>query len=416
MNGVAVRAAELSAFESSSFAGLFRHSRRDSVVLGAALVVSAAVPALAFAGSLSSWAALPAAIVFGALLCWCSNTLAHIHLHTPIFRDRRQNRAFSWFLTLALGIPQTTWKRRHLAHHANRAPRPASSRVEHVETVAVAALFITLAALAPRAFFTVYLPGWALGLLLCRMQGHYEHAMAHGTSEQGISHYGRLHNFFWLNDGYHVEHHRHPGEHWTRIPSRRVAEGAAPVSALPPHARFLLPAGSWLNRVAASALCALERAVLGSPVMQRFVLSAHVEALRLVLAELGDRPLRTVTVVGGGLFPRTALALRALRPDVGIRIVDASSTNIDRARAILSERGSLEGITFVEACFVPMHATGTDLVILPLAYVGDRDALYGSAGSAPVAVHDWIWRVRGDAGFVVSAVLFKRLNLVLPAG
>ena len=62
----------------------------------------------------------------------------------------------------------------------------------------VLAVWTAAASLAPGIFLTVYLPGWALGLGLCFLQGHYEHAG--GTT----SHYGRLYNLLFFNDGYHV--------------------------------------------------------------------------------------------------------------------------------------------------------------------------------------------------------------------
>ena len=54
-------------------------------------------------------------------------------------------------------------------------------------------------------FLTTYLPGYAGGLALCALHGHYEHAG--GTT----SHYGTLYNVLLFNDGFHVEHHAHPG-------------------------------------------------------------------------------------------------------------------------------------------------------------------------------------------------------------
>ena len=55
----------------------------------------------------------------------------------------------------------------------------------------------------------------------------------------GICHRGRLHNLVWLNDGYHAEHHRWPGAHWTQLPARRL-RGAA-CSAWIPVLRALVP-------------------------------------------------------------------------------------------------------------------------------------------------------------------------------
>ena len=75
------------------------------------------------------------------------------------------------------------------------------------ETAVVLTLWTLLGVVVPDLFFTTYLPGWALGLGLCFLQGHFEHAR--GTT----SHYGGLYNVCFFNDGYHVEHHLRPGEH-----------------------------------------------------------------------------------------------------------------------------------------------------------------------------------------------------------
>ena len=77
----------------------------------------------------------------------------------------------------------------------------------------VSFLWAALLWVAPSFFLGAYLPGYCAGLLLCGLHGHYEHAG--GT----ISHRGALYNLLFLNDGYHMEHHAHPGEHWTRLPA-----------------------------------------------------------------------------------------------------------------------------------------------------------------------------------------------------
>src|SRR5438093_1490171 len=80
-----------------------------------------------------------------------------------------------------------------------------------------AALLPQVAALRPAFLVVVALPGWLAGMALCRLQGDGEHA----SSTEGVSFHARLYNRLWFNDGYHAEHHRSPGEHWTRLPSRR---------------------------------------------------------------------------------------------------------------------------------------------------------------------------------------------------
>src|SRR4029079_18212057 len=123
-----------------------------------------------------------------------------------------------------------------------------------VETIVVLSLWLVLTFTLPWFFATVYLPGYVAGLSLCFLQGHFEHAG--GTT----SHYGWLYNWLFFNDGYHVEHHRRPGVHWTDLP--RHVEGDGPRSRWPPVLR-------WLD---ALTLEQLERIALKSPWLQRYVL------------------------------------------------------------------------------------------------------------------------------------------------
>src|SRR5204863_1304583 len=90
--------------------------------------------------------------------------------------------------------------------------------------------------------------------------------------------------------------------------------------------------GAVLQGGGQSGLEALERLVLLSPALQRVVLRAHARAVEPLIAPL--RP-RTVAIVGGGLFPRTALIVRRLVPEAHITIIDASRANLERARTML---------------------------------------------------------------------------------
>jgi fatty acid desaturase len=121
------------------------------------------------------------------------------------------NSLYSIYLTLLLGIPQSVWRQRHLAHHRGISPQIRWTPVVLFETLLVLGLWSILFWIAPLFFVTVYLPGYLIGLQLCYIHGHFEHA------PETTSNYGALYNIGFLNDGYHVEHHARPGEHWTRL-------------------------------------------------------------------------------------------------------------------------------------------------------------------------------------------------------
>jgi len=159
----------------------------------------------------------------------------------------------------------------------------------------------------------------------------------------------------------------------------------------------------WIDSAVPAALEWLERRVLRSTRLQRFVLRAHERAFRALLPLVP--PPRRVTIVGGGLFPRTALALRRLLPDATLTIVDAQPANLETARAFV------DGVALRHQLFEAVTADDADLVVIPLSFIGDRARVYDHPPAPAVLVHDWIWRARGDSA-TVSWMLLKRLNLV----
>jgi fatty acid desaturase len=356
---------------------VFRAPRGDGRL--AALAAAHAIVLIAF----------PIMPVIALGLWWNSNTISHNFIHRPFFRSRGANLLFGAALSLLLGIPQSLWRDRHLAHHAGMRPRIRLSAELCAQTLLVFALWSAIAAHAPVYFFTVYIPGYLLGLGLCALHGYYEHA--HGIA----SYYGRLYNRLFLNDGYHTEHHANPAVHWSHLPNRYDA--SARRSAWPAPLR-------WIE---ACNLDGLERLVLHSRILQRFVLRTHERALRAVLESSGTiRPAR-IGIVGGGLFPRTAMILRTLLPESRLTIIDGNAGHLACSRRLL---GSPE----IEFRHEEYRGGGEfDLLVLPLAFRGDRAAACVRPPACGVLVHDWIWR-RWGAGRIVSPALLKRVYLVRP--
>jgi len=439
----------------------WRHSPRDAWVVALPALLALLAPLTVWLSGHGLWGMSLATCAIGLVVWWVSNTAAHIHLHTPVFAARLPNRLFALALSLLTGVPQTIWRARHLAHHRGEAPGRLRLGLQgSLELAAVAHLWLALAVLAPRFLLLVYLPGFLLGLGLCQLQGLGEHPFA---ARGGVSHDGRLYNLLWLNDGLHAEHHRWPGAHWTALPARRLAD--APRSPWPPVLRGLRLA---LASALAHGLGGLERLALRSPRLQARLVASHARALARLMPELAtclpghvasdlwrasstcppghvpsdlsyapatclpghvlsdlpqapatcppghapsdlsQSPVR-IAVIGGGLFPRTALALARVWPAARVTIVDADAGHLARARAHLAAAGHPE-VELVHATWDPRAPQTHDLVIVPLALVGDRAAVYSAAGP-PRLVHDWLWRRRGR-GVVVSWPLLKRLNLV----
>jgi hypothetical protein len=354
--------------------GILRHSPWDALLVALAVLQGAVL------------LAAPCLVVVALGVWWNSNTIAHNFIHRPFFRSRLLNGAFGLYQSVLLGIPQTIWRDRHLAHHAGAAWQWRWTPMLAAEVILVAVLWGTLATLAPLFFLTDYLPGYALGLALCWLHGYYEHAR--GTT----SHYGFLYNCLFFNDGYHVEHHARPGAHWRTLP--KLSRGDAPANRWPAVLR-------WLD---ACSLDGLERLVLRSPWLQRWVLNRHERAFRRLLPALGESP--TIAVIGGGLFPRTILVLSRLLPEARMVVIDRSKENIDVAQAMAPA-----GVCFEHTAYDPALVRECDVVVFPLAFIGDRWSIYRDPPAPLVLVHDWIWRRRGTS-VVVSWLLLKRLNLL----
>jgi hypothetical protein len=329
----------------------------------------------------------PTAPLIAAGVWWNSNTIAHNFIHRPFFRSALLNRVLSAALSVLLGIPQTLWRDRHLAHHAGIPWRLRISRQLLAETALVLGLWTALASHRPRFFLLAYAPGYLAGLALCALQGHFEHPLG-----PAISHYGPVYNFLFFNDGYHAEHHANPSLHWTVLSARM--EPGVTASRWPALLR-------WLD---VAPLETLERMVLRSAILQRFVLARHRQAFRELLPLLP--PVEQVAIVGGGLFPRTALILRELLPAARITVIDSNAGNLETARRMLG--GNIE---FRNQRYAPADFPDADLTVVPLCLEGDRTAFYRHPPSRAVLIHDWLWR-RAERGAVVSIFLFKRLNLV----
>src|SRR5262245_11029914 len=290
------------------------------------------------------------------------------------------------YLSALMGFPQALWRERHLRHHRGDAQAIQWTRQAVTEATIVATVWIVLAFSAPTFFASIYTPGYLAGLGLCFLQGHFEHAG--GTT----SHYGWLYNWLFFNDGYHVEHHRRPGVHWSRLPLE-ARDGRS--SRWPPVLR-------WLDSL---TLEWLERIALRSTSLQRYVLASHERAFWKLLPAIPEA--RRITIVGGGLFPRTALILGKLRPEANLTIVDAKRDHLIVARSFLS--GEIE---MREQFFDPRTDDGGDLVVIPLSFIGNRQGVYGAPPAQAALIHDWIWNRQGT-GVRVSWLLLKRLNLVM---
>src|SRR5687768_4221340 len=112
--------------------GILRHSARDALLVG----LAGAHCALLLAA--------PGLVVVAVGLWWGSNTVAHQFIHRPFFRPRALNVLFALFLSALLGVPQSIWRDRHLAHHAGVPWRLRPSRQMAAEVLLVVSLWVAV--------------------------------------------------------------------------------------------------------------------------------------------------------------------------------------------------------------------------------------------------------------------------------
>jgi len=360
---------------------------------------------------------LPIGLLLGLALNWTSNTVSHIHLHTPLFTAPWANGLLSGILSLLTGIPQSFWKVRHLRHHglfeATEVARVQGPwRKAAVEGLAVALLWGGAIGLGlTPALLGVELPALLLGLGLCYTQGWQEHA----ASMDGVDTRTRWYNALWFNDGYHAAHHRSPMTHWTRLPDLGRPDDVQ--SPWPPVLRWLDTLASWRARKLADLIDRLEHASLRAPRLLEHVLGRHRHAWEEILDADTRAAIRSVRIVGGGLFPRTALILKDLLPHATLELLDLESRHLEQARQVLDRLASPEArarFRFVAGTLAEGdERPAVDLLVVPLAFRGSREALYAAPPARFVAIHDWMWRAKGPLRSTrVAWWLFKRINLL----
>ena len=219
---------------------LFRHSGRDGFLFAFAILQGVGMGFFVMLGT--EGAGFVAATTFFAVaMLWNAQAVSHNHLHNAFFKVRWQNRLFELYLSVLNGFSHSAWKKRHFWHHAGEAPRTwreLSSYLNITEIALILAAWLALVLWIPAFFLQAYLPGFALGLFLCYLQGRYEH-VGEQSPMGGVSCYNRLYNLLFFNDGYHAEHHLHAQLHWTKLPSRRIADRQCKQSSWPPVLRWM---------------------------------------------------------------------------------------------------------------------------------------------------------------------------------
>jgi len=281
---------------------IFRYTAWDMVPALLAYLHLALIIAFFFAWPVMTWPErLAGASAYALAIGWNLDSVSHNFIHNPFFRSKTLNRITEFVLTFALGTPQTMYRFVHMRHHAGnsdrpgpdgetidpisiykygadgkaepmlsyvllqfwrddgpftvarqiRAKRPEEARRALEEFWAMVALYGAMALVNWR--FVVFLaPFYYLGQSLSMLIAYYEHLGADPETPiaTGVSTYGPIYNFLFLNNGYHAEHHYQPKRHWTQMKALRDAtreeQARAGVRVLDaPHMFGFLDRATW---------------------------------------------------------------------------------------------------------------------------------------------------------------------------
>lgn len=217
---------------------------------------------------LSWWVLIPLGLLYSYCIAWNIESVAHNFTHNNYFKSPFLNRAFSLLESLAIGFSQQFYKTVHRRHHIGNSDRPDAEgntrdwfsiyrygkdgapepvwryslfgmlrgnseiyqemakggrKIDDVQWAkfedAAHYVWFALGFLLNWKFMLYFLPFYYLGHVFSMMVGYYEHYQANPDLPiaWGVSTYGKLYNFFWLNNGYHAEHHYRPRIHWTKM-------------------------------------------------------------------------------------------------------------------------------------------------------------------------------------------------------
>ena len=246
----------------------FAHSRMDIIP------VAAAVAHLAFNVWLivgfadrALWVSALLGVIYAISISWNINGVSHNFIHTPYFKPRWMNYAFSLLESLAIGFSQTYYRWVHMRHHVGNSDLPDANgntvdwlsiyrhgkdgKPESVWSYVTMGFFrddigAIHKAIAKRkpfnakwgkfelyCFFALaaaglaydwkamlfFAPFYFIGNCLSSLNGYYEHLNGQpgNAIAWGVSSYNRFYNWLWFGNGHHAEHHYRPSCHWTKI-------------------------------------------------------------------------------------------------------------------------------------------------------------------------------------------------------
>jgi fatty acid desaturase len=247
----------------------FRYSAYDAIpALCGVAIVGAILWTFVYFHTLSWWALVAAFIAIMGSYFWNLQSISHNFIHNPFFTSPWLNRAYSVLETIAIGVPHVFYHHYHMNHHwgdndtkgkdgttkdwssiyrYGKGDQPEAFwkyclvsffRVEvgpvirtvarhgwrelaqaAVESIVLAAFWITMCLVDWQYFAFFYVPSYYLGWVVSYAEGYLEHYGCRPGNyfANSVSSYNWLYNLVWFNNGYHQEHHWDPKVHWTKM-------------------------------------------------------------------------------------------------------------------------------------------------------------------------------------------------------
>lgn len=249
---------------------IFKNSALDFFLVLYA-IIGFSLPFIISTFDVWAWVLLtPLQVIFMVVVM---NTSMHHHTHVPIFVNKRLNRLYELFVSMATMIPFQLWKYFHLTHHKynndvkknNIVKDPLSfyrygknnerenfwlyvvfglyrdisgisvkdvantcstkfklQDTKKLRTENIMLVLYLLAVLWVTGWYFVYYSFVIIVTLMANNANSYgEHygAMDHGNFRcDSVGSYSKLFNFLCFNSGFHQEHHVKPSLHWTKLP------------------------------------------------------------------------------------------------------------------------------------------------------------------------------------------------------
>ena len=126
-------------------------------------------------------------------------------------------------------------------------------------------------------------------------------------------------------------------------------------------------------------------------------------------------------VLSGGLWvPRADAAGLAGHGALGADDPLLQATGTQRAQTLMLSNAAIAAqwsvdagrLHFQRAVFSPELVAECDVVVAPLAYVGDRSVLRRTGRGRLLLVHEWLWQRSSRHSAVISCLLLKRRSLL----